>query len=104
MHSQHHDGEDCDGLLFRNADPLGREQTVFALPGVEGQEQAACAFCRDKMEDPGMDGGDGEECRKKEPRSVTDGDQDVLKTEEQQEELLVESEVREVPCPSPSHD
>ncbi|KAJ1151493.1 hypothetical protein NDU88_004273 [Pleurodeles waltl] len=29
-----------------------------------------------------MDGGDGEESGKKEPRSVTGGDQDVLKTDD----------------------
>ncbi|KAJ1096411.1 hypothetical protein NDU88_001553 [Pleurodeles waltl] len=72
-------------------------------PCVEGQEQAACAFGRDKKEDPGMDGGDGEESRKKEPRSVPGGEQDILKTEEQQEELPVESVLQEAPCASPGH-
>ncbi|KAJ1110388.1 hypothetical protein NDU88_007740 [Pleurodeles waltl] len=74
-----------------------------ALPGVEGQEQAARAFYRHKKEHPGMDGGDGEESRKKEPRSVTGDDRGVLKTEEQQEELPVESKAREAPCASTGH-
>ncbi|KAJ1207312.1 hypothetical protein NDU88_002703 [Pleurodeles waltl] len=84
------------------ADPSGREQTDSTSPdpeeheastnpvdllGVEGQEQAAHAFCRHKKEDPGMDCGDGEESWNKEPRRVTGGDQDVLKTDEQQKEL-----------------
>ncbi|KAJ1201872.1 hypothetical protein NDU88_005676 [Pleurodeles waltl] len=83
--------------------PTRKSMKPLPIPGVEGQEQAAHVFCRDKKEDPGMGGGDGEESRKKEPRSVPGGEQDILKMEEQQEELPVESEVQEEPCASPGH-
>ncbi|KAJ1217950.1 hypothetical protein NDU88_005537 [Pleurodeles waltl] len=100
------------------ADPLSREETdstssdqeehetltnLVALPVEEGQEQSVHAFCRHKREDPGMEGSDGEEGGKKDPRSVTVGDQDFLMTEEQPEDLHVESEAREAPCASPGH-
>ncbi|KAJ1174239.1 hypothetical protein NDU88_006061 [Pleurodeles waltl] len=100
------------------AEPSGREQTdstssdpeehetstnPVALLGVEGQEQAVHAFCWHEKEDPEMEGGDREESRKKEPRSVTGGDRDILKTEEQPEDLHVESEAREAPSASPGH-
>ncbi|KAJ1175439.1 hypothetical protein NDU88_000727 [Pleurodeles waltl] len=70
----------CDGPLLRHADPSGQEETdsassdleehetptnPVALPGVEGQEQSVRAFCRHKREDAGMDGGEGEEGRKR---------------------------------------
>ncbi|KAJ1219120.1 hypothetical protein NDU88_006691 [Pleurodeles waltl] len=74
-----------------------------ALPGVEGQEQSVRTFCRHKREDPGMDGGGEEEGGEKEPRSVTGGERDFLTTEEQPEDLHIESEAWEVPCASPGH-
>ncbi|KAJ1081405.1 hypothetical protein NDU88_001587 [Pleurodeles waltl] len=69
----------------------------------EGQEQSVRAFFWHKREDPGMDGGDGEEGREKETRSVTGGDRDFVTTEEQPEDLHNESEVREAHSASPGH-
>ncbi|KAJ1161134.1 hypothetical protein NDU88_001621 [Pleurodeles waltl] len=74
-----------------------------ALPGVEGQEPAARPFGRLKREDPELEGGDGEDDRSKEPRSVTGEEQDDLATEEYPEDLHVEFEAWEAPCTSPGH-
>ncbi|KAJ1143451.1 hypothetical protein NDU88_009760 [Pleurodeles waltl] len=74
-----------------------------SLLSVEGQEQAVRAFARLKREDSELDGGDGEDDRSKEPRSVTGEEQDNLMTEEYPEDLHAEFEAWEAPCASPGH-
>ncbi|KAJ1175747.1 hypothetical protein NDU88_001034 [Pleurodeles waltl] len=112
------EGSDCDGLLLRQAAPSHRENTSstssdpeehisatnpVSLPGVKGQEQAALLFGRLKREDPELDGGDGEDDRSKEPRSVTGEEQDDLTTEEYPEDLHAGFEAWEAPCACPGH-
>ncbi|KAJ1100643.1 hypothetical protein NDU88_005724 [Pleurodeles waltl] len=52
-----------------------------SIPGVKGRVQAASGYGGYKREDLELDGGDGEDDRSKEPRSVTREEQDVLATE-----------------------
>ncbi|KAJ1081798.1 hypothetical protein NDU88_001973 [Pleurodeles waltl] len=74
-----------------------------SLLGVKGQEQAARGFGGFKREDPELDGGDGEDDRSKEPRSVTREERDELTTEEYPEDLHAEFEAREASCASPQY-
>ncbi|KAJ1146765.1 hypothetical protein NDU88_013065 [Pleurodeles waltl] len=66
--------------------------TQSQLPG---QEQAASVFGRFKREDPELDGGDREDYRSKEPRSVTGDERGDLTTEEYPEDLHAELEALE---------
>ncbi|KAJ1091868.1 hypothetical protein NDU88_004982 [Pleurodeles waltl] len=94
-------------LTAEHVDPSRREKTdstssdpeehvtstnLVVRPGVEGQEQSERAFCRHNSEEPGLDGGDREDGRPKESRSVNGGEQDFLTTEEYQEDLRIEFE------------
>ncbi|KAJ1210604.1 hypothetical protein NDU88_005966 [Pleurodeles waltl] len=108
----------CDGPLLRQVAPLRRknvsstssdpEEHIVAanpdsLPGVKGQEQATCGFGGFKREGPELGGGDGEDARNEEPRSVTREDQEEPTKEENPEDVHAEFEAREAPCTRPGH-